>query len=387
MPATPIGFGSPTCNQRVNALSVLPARVYDRRHERPEHRTGAARGPGVAPLGARTCPSARGARSARTTAPTARPGPSFPHDHARSRAYRWSEDGLGGDLRRPTAAVPGVRVLERQRPDPQGADLRAHRPRGQPRRGRQGVLVVPRLHADATRGCAGATPIPQAEFPYSALIDENARRDRRDQPEYELLDTGVFAHALLGHHGRLRQGRPRRHLHARQRPQRRARATRRCTCCRRCGSATAGPGTSSTVKPSITSSTGAAQLQAEDAQLGTIALAGDGEPRAAVLRQRDQHRTAVERRLGRRTRRTGSTTTSSPAPRPSTRRRPAPRRRCATALDGRGRRHRRAAAAARPRAPARSATSTRHDRDGPRAPRPTRSTRSLAPAATDDERW
>ena len=28
---------------------------------------------------------------------------SFPHDHARSRAYRWSEDGLGGDLRRPTS--------------------------------------------------------------------------------------------------------------------------------------------------------------------------------------------------------------------------------------------------------------------------------------------
>ena len=27
----------------------------------------------------------------------------FPHDHARSRAYRWSEDGLGGDLRRPPA--------------------------------------------------------------------------------------------------------------------------------------------------------------------------------------------------------------------------------------------------------------------------------------------
>ena len=26
---------------------------------------------------------------------------SFPHDHARSRAYRWSEDGLAGDLRRP----------------------------------------------------------------------------------------------------------------------------------------------------------------------------------------------------------------------------------------------------------------------------------------------
>ena len=29
----------------------------------------------------------------------------LPHDHARSRAYRWSEDGLGGDLRRPPAPL------------------------------------------------------------------------------------------------------------------------------------------------------------------------------------------------------------------------------------------------------------------------------------------
>ena len=33
---------------------------------------------------------------------------------------------------------------------------------------------------------------PQAEFPYDALIAENARRDRT-QPEFELIDTGVFA--------------------------------------------------------------------------------------------------------------------------------------------------------------------------------------------------
>ena len=32
----------------------------------------------------------------RTTAPTAKPGKYLPHDHARSRAYRWGEDGLAG---------------------------------------------------------------------------------------------------------------------------------------------------------------------------------------------------------------------------------------------------------------------------------------------------
>ena len=34
---------------------------------------------------------------------------------------------------------------------------------------------------------------PQAPFPYQQLIDENARRSR-NQPEYELIDTGVFDH-------------------------------------------------------------------------------------------------------------------------------------------------------------------------------------------------
>ncbi len=40
--------------------------------------------------------SAPGAPYGRTTATTATPGASFPHDHARSRAYRWNEDGMAG---------------------------------------------------------------------------------------------------------------------------------------------------------------------------------------------------------------------------------------------------------------------------------------------------
>ena len=52
-------------------------------------------------------------------------------------------------LRRPPAAVPRARAVERRRPDPQGADVRADQRRGQPRRGRQGVLLLPRQHADA----------------------------------------------------------------------------------------------------------------------------------------------------------------------------------------------------------------------------------------------
>ena len=148
----------------------------------------------------------------------------FPHDHARSRAYRWSEDGLGGGLRRPAAALPGAGLLERARPDPEGADLRAHRPRGQPRRGRQGVLVVRRLDADPLVD-ALALPLSAGRVPLRRNSStENAPRGR-DEPEYELVDTGVFDDGpLLGDRGRLREGRPRGHLRPPRRPQRRARA-------------------------------------------------------------------------------------------------------------------------------------------------------------------
>ena len=146
-------------------------------------RTGAAGGP--------TSPSGSGAPSARTTAPTATAWDYFPHDHARSRAYRWGEDGLAGICDRPAAALLRARALERARPDPQGAALRPDRPRGQPRRGRQGVLLLPRRHADPLLH-AGALQVPAgARSPTRELVEENRRRGR-DEPEYELLDTGVF---------------------------------------------------------------------------------------------------------------------------------------------------------------------------------------------------
>ena len=52
-------------------------------------------------------------------------------------------------LRRPPAAVLRRSPLwNGRRPDPQGADVRPDQRRGQPRRGRQGVLLLPRRHAD-----------------------------------------------------------------------------------------------------------------------------------------------------------------------------------------------------------------------------------------------
>ena len=73
--------------------------------------------------------------------------------------YRWNEDGMAGMSRRLQPVVPRPRAVEWPGPDHQGADVRADQFRGQPRRGRQGILVVPRCPAQQ-RLAALALPLP-----------------------------------------------------------------------------------------------------------------------------------------------------------------------------------------------------------------------------------
>ncbi len=70
----------------------------------------------------------------------ARPGapPRLPLGRGRPRRHQ----------RRHPAAVPRAGALERARPDPEGAPVRPDQRRGQPRRGREGALLLPRRHAD-----------------------------------------------------------------------------------------------------------------------------------------------------------------------------------------------------------------------------------------------
>ncbi len=89
---------------------------------------------------------------------------SFPHDHARSRALPVERGRDGRHLGHPPRALPRAGPVERRGPDPQGADVRPGRPRGQPRRGRQGVLVVPRGPAEP-RPAALALPLPAGRLP------------------------------------------------------------------------------------------------------------------------------------------------------------------------------------------------------------------------------
>ena len=95
---------------------------------------------------------------------------------ARSRALPRVPLGRGRParhLRPPAAALLRARPVERRGPDPQGAPVRPDRPGGQPRRGRQGVLLLPRRHADPFVP-PGALQVPAAGVPVRASsCDEN----------------------------------------------------------------------------------------------------------------------------------------------------------------------------------------------------------------------
>jgi len=115
----------------------------------------------------------------------------FPHDHARSRAYRWGEDGLlgfcdrEGRLHLALALWNGRDAFLKERlfglTGPQG------------NHGEDVKEVYAYEDSSPTHSYARAVyHYPQAAFPYEQLVAENAARDRT-QREFELEDTGVFA--------------------------------------------------------------------------------------------------------------------------------------------------------------------------------------------------
>ncbi len=114
----------------------------------------------------------------------------FPHDHARSRAYRWSEDGLAGicddrqELCFALAFWNGRDPILKERV----FGLSGH----EGNHGEDAKEYWFFLDSTPTHSwMRWRYHYPQAEFPYARLVDENARRTR-DDPEFELVDTGVF---------------------------------------------------------------------------------------------------------------------------------------------------------------------------------------------------
>ncbi len=114
----------------------------------------------------------------------------LPHDQARSKAYRWGEDGIGGISDRHQLICFALSMWN----------------------GRDPILKERLFGLTGSEGNHGedvkeyyfyldSTPThsymkflykyPQGEFPYARLVEENRRRGK-DAPEFELMDTGVF---------------------------------------------------------------------------------------------------------------------------------------------------------------------------------------------------
>ncbi len=114
----------------------------------------------------------------------------FPHDHARSKAYRWNEDGIGGISDRHQKICFALALWNERDP------ILKERIFGLTgNEGNHGEDVKEYyFYLDSTPTHSYMKSLykyPQGEFPYSKLVEENRRRGKLD-PEYELLDTGVF---------------------------------------------------------------------------------------------------------------------------------------------------------------------------------------------------
>jgi hypothetical protein len=114
----------------------------------------------------------------------------LPHDHARSRAYRWGEDGLAGFCDIEQRLCLGLALWNGRDPI---LKERAFGLTGA--QGNHGEDVKEYWwYLDAIPSHAWNRwryHYPQLAFPYDDLVAENGRRGKHD-PEYELLDTGVF---------------------------------------------------------------------------------------------------------------------------------------------------------------------------------------------------
>jgi hypothetical protein len=115
----------------------------------------------------------------------------LPHDHARSRAYRWNEDGIAGISDRHQKLCFAVAVWNGR--DPILKERIFGLTGSEGNHGEDVKELYYYLESTPTHSYMRYLyKYPQAEFPYARLVDENRGRGR-GQPEFELLDTGAFA--------------------------------------------------------------------------------------------------------------------------------------------------------------------------------------------------
>lgn len=115
----------------------------------------------------------------------------FTHDQARSRAYRWGEDGIAGISDYNQHLCFAIALWNHK--DPILKERLFGLTNSEGNHGEDGKELYYYLENLPTHSYMRMLyKYPQSAFPYAELVRENGRRGRLD-PEYELLDTGVFS--------------------------------------------------------------------------------------------------------------------------------------------------------------------------------------------------
>ena len=114
----------------------------------------------------------------------------FTHDHARSRAYRWGEDGIAGISDDQQRLCFGLALWNGK--DPILKERLFGLTNSEGNHGEDVKEYYFYLDSTPTHSYMKYLyKYPQAAYPYADLLETNRRRGRHDM-EYELLDTGVF---------------------------------------------------------------------------------------------------------------------------------------------------------------------------------------------------
>jgi hypothetical protein len=114
----------------------------------------------------------------------------LPHDHARSRAYRWGEDGLGGICDRHQYICFALAFWNGK--DPILKERLFGLTGNEGNHGEDVKEYYYYLDSTPTHSYMKFLyKYPQREFPYTRLVEENRRRGKHDL-EFELIDTGIF---------------------------------------------------------------------------------------------------------------------------------------------------------------------------------------------------
>ena len=114
----------------------------------------------------------------------------IPHDAARSRAFRWGEEGIGGICDKSQILCFALALWNSK--DPFLKERFFGLTNSEGNHGEDVKEYFYYLDNTPTHSYMRMLyKYPQAEFPYKLLCEENKRRGKSD-PEYELIDTGIF---------------------------------------------------------------------------------------------------------------------------------------------------------------------------------------------------